>query len=141
MHNDPFNLARFITAQSGIYDQVVLELGRGLKTSHWMWFVFPQIHGLGLSETAKRYALSGLEESRAYLEHPLLGQRLLECAGLVNQHTDKTAEQVFGAIDAMKFRSSMTLFYQVKQLPCFKQALDQFFASKLDERTLAILSR
>jgi len=110
--NDRFDLRRFVDAQDagGTYDQVTAELRRGRKTGHWMWFVFPQIAGLGQSETSKKFAISSLEEARAYLVHPVLGPRLIECATIVAQTQGRTAEQIFGGIDAQKLRSSVTLF-------------------------------
>ncbi len=109
---DPYDLGRFVTAQDsgGAYARAVAELRRGAKVSHWMWFVFPQIAGLGHSPTARHFAISSVAEARAYLAHPLLGPRLTECAGIVAGRTGRTAEQIFGGIDALKLRSSMTLF-------------------------------
>ena len=133
---DPFDLARFVTAQEGVYDDALRELRRGLKTGHWMWFVFPQIAGLGFSHMSQRYAISSLDEARAYLAHPLLGPRLRECAQAVVSHTDKTAEQIFGDIDAIKLRSSMTLFHRADpDGPDFTAVLAQFFDRKTDEAT------
>src|SRR4051795_3865404 len=110
--SDPYDLQRFVEAQNtgGIYARAVEELRRGRKTSHWMWFVFPQIAGLGRSETSRYYAISSLDEAKAYLAHPVLGPRLRECAGLVVQAQGQSAEQIFGGIDAQKLQSSMTLF-------------------------------
>jgi uncharacterized protein (DUF1810 family) len=108
--SDPHDLARFITAQEATIDRVRAELRAGRKTSHWMWFVFPQIVGLGRSETARFYAIRTHEEAAAYLAHPVLGPRLVECTQLVNAVEGSTAEQIFGHIDAMKFHSCMTLF-------------------------------
>jgi uncharacterized protein (DUF1810 family) len=110
MTADPFDLERFITAQSGTYEHAVAELRRGQKTSHWMWFVFPQIAGLGQSATSRRYAITSLSEARAYLAHPVLGPRLRECTSILVDLSGRTAEQIFGSIDAQKLRSSMTLF-------------------------------
>ena len=107
---DPFDLQRFVAAQDAVYDQVTAELAQGQKVSHWMWFVFPQIAGLGQSPTSKRYAITSVDEARAYLAHPVLGPRLLECAGILTRLTGHTAGQIFGGIDAQKLRSSMTLF-------------------------------
>lgn len=109
MTADPFNLERFIAAQSGTYENAASELRRGQKMSHWMWFIFPQIAGLGQSATSRRYAITSLAEAEAYLEHPLLGPRLRECASIL-AGVSRTAEQIFGATDAQKLRSSMTLF-------------------------------
>ena len=107
---DPYNLTRFVTAQQGVYARVLAELSAGYKQSHWMWFVFPQLEGLGSSPTARHYAIGSLAEARAYLAHPLLGARLSECTALVNGLEGKTAEAVFGYPDHLKFRSCMTLF-------------------------------
>src|SRR2546423_13352075 len=106
--NGPFNLQRFVEAQEPVFERVRVELRRGRKTSHWMWFVFPQIAGLGRSETSRYYAISSLDEAKAYLAHPVLGPRLRECAGLVVQAQGQSAEQIFGGIDAQKLQSSMT---------------------------------
>ena len=111
---DPFDLGRFVAAQDagGTYDRAAAELRRGLKTGHWMWFVFPQIAGLGQSPASRTYAISSLEEARAYLRHPVLGLRLAECARILTEVRGRTAEQIFGALDAQKLRSSMTLFWR-----------------------------
>ena len=111
--SDPHDLARFITAQEAMIDRVRAELRAGRKASHWMWFVFPQIVGLGRSETARFYAIRTQEEAAAYLAHPVLGSRLVECTRLVNAVEGSTAEQIFGQVDAMKFHSCMTLFAHV----------------------------
>ena len=128
--DDRYDLERFVAAQDagGTYDHAVAELRRGRKTSHWMWFVFPQIAGLGLSPVSRRFAISSLEEARAYLAHPVLGPRLAECASLVAETPARTAEQIFGDIDAMKLRSSMTLFLRADPgEPVFARVLDQYF--------------
>lgn len=133
-----FDLERFVAAQDagGIYQQAVAELGRGAKTSHWMWFVFPQIAGLGRSPAAQHYAISSVAEARAYLAHPVLGPRLAECAEIVAGLTGRTAEQIFGGIDAVKLRSSMTLFLLADpDQPAFRQVLDQFYGGAMDEAT------
>jgi uncharacterized protein (DUF1810 family) len=135
---DPYDLERFLTAQDsgGAYRQAAEELRRGRKTSHWMWFVFPQIAGLGQSPTSKFYAISSLAEARAYLDHPELGGRLRECAGILAAGQGRTAEQIFGGIDAMKLRSSMTLFMRAApEEPVFRQVIEQFFAGKPDPAT------
>ena len=124
------DLERFVRAQDEhqTYTHAVAELRAGRKTGHWMWFVFPQIAGLGRSATAQAYAIADLAEARAYLAHPVLGPRLVECAEIVAGHWDKTAEQILGGIDAMKLRSSMTLFAAADpQQPFFRAVLDQFF--------------
>src|SRR5271157_938227 len=108
--NDPFNLQRFVDAQRPIFDQVCSELRDGRKTSHWMWFIFPQIKGLGHSQLARKFAIASLEEANAYLEHPILGPRLIECTNLVNLIEGRSIEQIFGYPDNLKFCSCMTLF-------------------------------
>ena len=132
------DLERFISAQDEhrTYRQAVAELRAGRKTGHWMWFVFPQIAGLGRSAMAHAYAIAGLDEARTYLAHPVLGPRLVECAEIVAGHREKTAEQIFGGIDAMKLRSSMTLFAAADpDQPAFADVLEQFFAGP-DPETL-----
>jgi uncharacterized protein (DUF1810 family) len=136
--DDPYNLERFVTAQNagGIYQHAVGELRRGRKTSHWMWFVFPQIAGLGQSPTSRTFAISSLVEAKAYLQHPLLGPRLIECAGLVASAQAGTAEQIFGGIDTQKLHSSMTLFLRAEPSePLFKQVLDRYFDGVPDRAT------
>jgi uncharacterized protein (DUF1810 family) len=136
--DDPFDLSRFVAAQNsgGSYEQAVTELRRGAKTSHWMWFVFPQIAGLGRSATARRYAISSVAEARAYLAHPVLGPRLAECAQIVAGLAGRTADQIFGGIDALKLRSSMTLFLLADpDQPAFGQVLDQYFGGVRDAAT------
>lgn len=108
--DDPFHLTRFLTAQEPLYPQVLAELRSGRKSGHWMWFIFPQIHGLGQSDMSRRYAITSNDEAKAYLAHPILGQRLKECTHLILQIKDKSLEEIFGAVDAQKFHSSMTLF-------------------------------
>ncbi len=136
--DEAFDLARFVTAQDsgGTYRRAVAELRNGRKTSHWMWFVFPQIAGLGRSAVAQRYAISSLAEAQAYLRHSVLGPRLLECASILTSLTDRTAEDIFGGIDAMKLRSSMTLFaHAAPDEPVFRQVLAQYFAGQTDPAT------
>src|SRR5580658_3764117 len=136
--DDPYDLQRFVTAQDAgrSYDQAAAELRRGRKTSHWMWFVFPQVAGLGQSPVSRLYAISGLAEAQAYLAHPVLGPRLVECAAIVAGLSGRTAEQVFGGIDALKLRSSMTLFLRVgPDQPVFRQVLDQYFGGEPDPAT------
>lgn len=135
--SDPFDLERFVDAQSPVYAEVVAELSRGRKVSHWMWFIFPQIAGLGNSAMAQRYGISSRDEARAYLDHPILGARLRECTGLVNRVRDRTAEEIFGFVDAMKFRSSMTLFAGVAaDRQPFEDALAKFYGGVPDPETL-----
>jgi uncharacterized protein (DUF1810 family) len=136
--NDPFDLVRFVDAQNtdGAYDRAVDELRRGHKTSHWMWYIFPQIAGLGHSLTARRFAITSLEEARAYVRHPVLGPRLVDCACIVAETKDRSAEQIFGGIDAQKLRSSMTLFERAASGdPVFQQVLDLHFVGEADPAT------
>lgn len=140
MEAPPCDLNRFLEAQERIYASVVSELGAGRKRTHWMWFIFPQIDGLGTSETARRYAIKHLEEARAYLFHPVLGPRLLECTRLVNAIKGRTAREILGIPDDMKFRSSMTLFELVAGQPSdFTEALEKYFAGERDEATLRLV--
>jgi uncharacterized protein (DUF1810 family) len=136
--DDPYNLKRFVAAQDagGTYQQAVAELRRGRKTGHWMWFVFPQIAGLGYSATSRMFAISSLEEARAYLAHPVLGPRLAECATIVAQAQGRTAEQIFGGIDAQKLRSCVTLFLRADPgQPVFGLVLAQYFDGRADPAT------
>ena len=135
---DPFNLERFVEAQAPVYDQVRRELEDGRKQSHWMWFIFPQIKGLGHSATSIRFAIASLDEGKTYLAHAVLGPRLRECARLVLDLEGKTAREIFGPVDEMKFCSSMTLF--AKAAPkedVFQRCLDKYFAGEPDPATLA----
>jgi uncharacterized protein (DUF1810 family) len=128
---------RFVTAQQGTYDAVVSELRAGRKTSHWMWFVFPQIAGLGRSPTAQHYAIASLEEAQAYLAHPVLGPRLLECARILTELDTTSPQAIFGSVDAMKLRSSMTLFaHAAPEQPVFREVLAQYFGGAEDQATL-----
>ena len=138
---DPHNLQRFLDAQSPVYPEVLRELRNQRKTSHWIWFIFPQIDGLGSSPTARAYALRSLAEATAYLAHPTLGSRLLECTQLLLP-ASKPIRQVLGSPDDLKFRSSMTLFAQVPHThPIFAEALDAHFHSQPDNLTLDILQK
>jgi uncharacterized protein (DUF1810 family) len=138
--DDPYDLQRFVTAQEPVMDRVRAELRRGRKASHWMWFVFPQVAGLGSSPTAQHYALSGLDEARAYLAHPVLGPRLVECAELAAAVEHGSAAQVFGYPDDLKLRSSMTLFARAApENPVFAAVLDRYFDGEPDPRTLELL--
>jgi uncharacterized protein (DUF1810 family) len=138
--DDPYDLQRFVTAQEPVIDRVRAELRRGRKASHWMWFVFPQVAGLGSSPTAQHYALSGLDEARAYLAHPVLGPRLVECAELAAAVEHGGAAQVFGYPDDLKLRSSMTLFARAApENPVFAAVLDRYFDGEPDARTLDLL--
>ncbi|HCO55323.1 MAG TPA: DUF1810 domain-containing protein [Pelagibacterium sp.] len=127
----------FLTAQAPIYETALAELRAGHKRTHWMWFIFPQIAGLGMSAMSQRYALGSLDEARAYLAHEILGPRLLDCTRAVLAHPEKSANAIFGAPDDLKFRSSMTLFaHAAPDQPEFRQALDTFFDGKDDPETL-----
>ena len=137
---DPYNLKRFIDAQDGVIDNAMAELRAGRKQSHWMWFIFPQIAGLGHSPMAQHYAIQSLDGARAYLAHPLLGCRLRECTRAVLPWSKmRRAEKIFGRIDAVKLRSSLTLFDRVEPESCFALGLAAFFAGERDEHTLALL--
>ena len=136
--DDQYDLQHFVAAQDahGTYDRATAELRAGAKASHWMWFVFPQITGLGRSSVSRRYAICSLAEARAYLAHPVLGPRLVECATIVAGLGGRTAEQIFGGIDAQKLRSSMTLFLNAAPAePAFRQILDQYFGGTPDPAT------
>ncbi len=138
---DPDNLQRFVEAQQGAIETAVRELEDGSKQSHWMWFVFPQLAGLGRSSTARYFAISSPDEARAYLDHPLLGSRLRQCVAEILKWAGKrTAEQILGSIDAVKLRSSLTLFEAASNEPLFGRALDAFFDGVRDDRTLALLN-
>ena len=137
----PFDLDRFVTAQEGAYDSILAELRTGRKDSHWMWFVFPQIAGLGGTEKSRLFSIASLDEARAYLGHPVLGRRLRECVEVVLSTRDRSAEQIFGSLDAMKLRSSMTLFHRAApDEPLFQQALDHYFDGIPDDLTDARLA-
>ncbi len=138
--SDSFDLQRFVEAQSSVYERVRSELRAGEKRSHWMWFVFPQIAGLGVSAMAQRYAIASLAEARAYLAHPLLGARLRECTELVNRVEGKTIAEIFGYPDDRKFHSSMTLFAQASdENAVFATALQKYFSAASDVATLVRL--
>ena len=135
--DDYYDLYRFVEVQDPIYDQSCSELRQGLKLTHWMWFVFPQLEGLSLSATSRKFAISSLEEAIAYLEHPLLGPRLRQCTELVNSTSGKTIKQILGPTDSLKFRSSMTLFaHATKENSVFESALQKFFDGQYDHLTL-----
>lgn len=138
---DPFDLDRFVRAQDPVYRDVQGELTRGRKQSHWMWFVFPQIAGLGFSAMSQRYAIGSRGEAQAYLAHPVLGPRLVECTRLVLAVEGRTINAILGAPDDAKFRSSMTLFGAVSDQPIFGDALARYFAGERDAATLEILSK
>ena len=139
---DPFQLDRFVKAQEATYATALDELRAGRKRSHWIWFVFPQVAGLGHSPTAQYYAIRSLEEARAYLAHPILGGRLHECLGVLQMLATTDAKVIFGDLDAMKFRSSLTLFAEAAPGdPIVGSALDHWFAGDKDEKTLQLLAR
>jgi uncharacterized protein (DUF1810 family) len=138
--SDPYDLQRFVEAQNPVYDQVCAELRAGRKKSHWMWFVFPQIEGLGSSPLARKFAISSLAEAAAYVAHPILSPRLVECTRLVNLVEGRPIEQVFGYPDDLKFRSSMTLFARATpDNGVFVHALKKYFSGQFDPGTLARL--
>ena len=140
MTTDPYRLERFVEAQDGVHTRALAELRAGRKTGHWMWFVFPQVAGLGSSPMSQHYAIGSLGEARAYLEHPVLGPRLVECAGAVASHPDRAAREIMGSPDDAKLRSSMTLFaLAADSEPVFQQVLDTFFAGERDPRTVDLL--
>lgn len=144
---DPFNLNRFLGAQESSYEQALQEIRSGRKTSHWIWFIFPQIRGLGRSPMAENYGIASIDEARAYLAHPVLRERLIEISRALLRHAKdgllskaKSAEEILGYIDALKVRSSMTLFDIVEPDTIFKEVLDAFYNSERDEMTLNILN-
>jgi uncharacterized protein (DUF1810 family) len=142
--DDRFDLERFVEAQAGVYDAALSELRAGRKRTHWMWFVFPQIAGLGSSPTAQAYAIGSLEEARAYLAHPVLGKRLVECVEAVNAVQGRSAGDIFGYPDELKFRSSLTLFLMAAASGAkapFQRALDKHFDGQGDSVTLQKLER
>lgn len=138
---DPYDLDRFVTAQAGNYETALAEIRRGAKRSHWMWYIFPQIEGLGSSAMAQRYAIGSLDEARAYLAHPLLGSRLRECVAALQDLTGTTAQAVFGSVDAMKLKSSLTLFAEAGGGPLFTAAIERWFDGWKDDATLRRLGR
>jgi len=139
--SDPHHLQRFVEAQAGVYANVVGELAAGRKQSHWMWFVFPQVAGLGSSAMAQRYAIGSRAEAVAYLAHDVLGPRLIECTGLVMHVTGRTIHDILGSPDDLKFQSSMTLFEAVSDNPLFAAALARYFGGGRDQATLDRLAR
>ena len=140
--SDPYDLERFVRAQDPVMAEVLRELRDGRKRTHWMWFVFPQLRALGRSPTAQHYGIGSLAEAQAYLAHPVLGPRLIECTELVCAIRGRTTHEIFGSPDDLKFRSSMTLFEAVQPAPSlFSEALDAFFAGDRDAATLERLAR
>jgi uncharacterized protein (DUF1810 family) len=139
--NDPYDLQRFVEAQDPVYDQVCAELRRGQKTSHWMWFIFPQLRGLGRSQIASTFGISSRKEAEAYVRHPVLGKRLKECTHLVNMVEGRPIHQIFGFPDDLKFHSSVSLFANASpDNQEFTDALQKYFGGKLDTRTMEILA-
>lgn len=140
MTDETFDLDRFVAAQDGVYDTVLAELRAGSKRTHWIWFVFPQVRGLGRSSTAQHYGITSPDEARAYLAHPVLGPRLRECARLLATHTGRSATQILGYPDDLKVRSSMTLFARAADDPAdFRAVLDAFYGGEEDPATLDLL--
>ena len=140
MTGDPFDLQRFLDAQRGTYERAVQELRAGRKTGHWMWFIFPQVAGLGQSATSRHYAIASLAQARAYARHPELGERLRECARILLGLENRSAPEIFGGIDAVKLRSSMTLFaLAAPDTPEFQQVLERYFGGARDEKTERLL--
>ena len=140
--DDPFELNRFVQAQSGDYAQALRELRGGRKYGHWIWYILPQVRGLGMSSMSSRYGIGSLDEAKAYLAHPVLGTRLRECVEAVAAHKGMSATQILGSLDAMKFRSCLTLFAEADGPDsAFARALEQFFDDQRDPRTLELLGR
>jgi uncharacterized protein (DUF1810 family) len=136
-----YDLERFVDAQARVYESVLDELGRGRKVGHWIWFIFPQVAGLGSSEMSQRYAIASLAEARAYLDHPILGARLRACIAAIMATEGRTADEIFGSLDAMKVRSSMTLFHRAApDDPLFGEGLARFYDGVPDARTDALLA-
>lgn len=141
MDDDPFKLGRFVDAQQGAFKQALAELAAGAKRTHWMWFIFPQLAGLGSSPAAQFYGIASVEEARSYLAHPLLGPRLKECVEAILPWAGRrTAVQILGTVDALKLRSSMTLFGEIESAGPFVAALRAFYGGEPDQRTLALLN-
>lgn len=138
--NDPYQLERFVSAQENVYETALAELRNGSKQSHWMWFIFPQIEGLGRSPTSQYYSIKSREEARQYLRHPVLGPRLLECAEAVLGVNGRAAQEIFGSPDDMKLQSSMTLFEAAAEgQQTFARVLEKYFEGARDQRTLFLL--
>jgi uncharacterized protein (DUF1810 family) len=140
--NSNNTLSRFLSAQHNIYSRVLKELQLGKKTSHWMWFIFPQIEGLGHSSTAKYYSIKNINEAKEYIDHPILGKRLFECCNIILKIEDKSVEDIFGYPDNLKLKSCMTLFnYAVPKHKVFADVLNKYFTGELDEQTISILQK
>jgi len=138
--NDPYKLERFVAAQAGVFEQALSEVRNGQKVSHWMWYIFPQLRGLGQSEMALRYGILNLAEARAYLEHPMLGPRLIAISQAALSVNEKTATEIFGKPDDMKLRSCATLFAEVTDVDSvFQEILDKYFGGNADPRTIQLL--
>jgi uncharacterized protein (DUF1810 family) len=141
MSTDPYDLARFLDAQDGVFEHALAEIRGGQKRSHWMWFIFPQFAGLGFSPTSQHYAITSIAEARAYLDHPVLGARLIECAEAALSVHGRTAREIFGSPDDLKLRSCATLFAAVSpEGSVFHRLLDRFFGGAADEKTIALLA-
>ena len=141
MHKGSASLNRYINAQERIYEKAFTEIENGRKVSHWMWFIFPQIHGLGHSEMSKKYAIKDLAEAEQFLKHPILGDRLINISKLLIQFSDKSAYDIFGSPDDLKLKSCMTLFSAIKNSPSvFQHIIDQYFDGAKDERTLIMIN-
>lgn len=139
---DPYNLQRFVAAQRGTYERALAEIEAGRKNSHWMWYIFPQLDGLGFSALTKQYSLKSIEEARAYLAHPTLGPRLVHCAGATLGVDGRTAREIFGSPDDLKLKSCATLFaLAAGQDSVFHRVLEKYFAGKSDPETLGLLKR
>jgi uncharacterized protein (DUF1810 family) len=137
---DDYNLQRFVDAQEGVYEGACAELRRGRKTGHWMWFIFPQLRGLGFSSMAEYYGIASLAEAKSYLEDPLLGERLIECSRIVTLIEERSLREIFGSPDEMKFKSSMTLFaHAATANSIFIEAIDKYCGGKFDSLTLDLL--
>lgn len=142
MNNDPYHLSRFVSAQEGIFEHVLTELRNGRKQSHWMWFIFPQMEGLGSSATSRHYSIKSKEEAQQYLNHPILGARLVQCAEILLALDGKSASEIFGFPDDKKLKSSMTLFASVADPnSVFGRVLDKYFDGKRDHKTLYLLGQ
>lgn len=140
MRSDSYDLQRFVDAQDGVYTAVIQELRSGTKRSHWMWFIFPQVRGLGSSSMSMRFGITSREEAVCYLQHPILGRRLRECTSLVLAIEGRSSREIFGTVDDLKFRSSMTLFARVAGSDTlFDEALRKYYGGVEDERTLGTL--
>jgi uncharacterized protein (DUF1810 family) len=139
--DDPFNLSRFVDAQQGVYERALAEIRAGRKRSHWMWYIFPQFDGLGMSPTSQLYAIKSVEEARAFLAHPVLGPRMIECAEAVLGVDGQSANEIFGSPDDLKLRSSATLFAGVSPSgSVFDRLLEKHFGGERDERTLRLMA-